>query len=70
MDELKDGLWNVLAQHGARAITSSLTPSAVARPSGVKRAAEISSIICCDLTLNEDTLMRVAGSSHRDVAAE
>lgn len=62
MEKPKQDLWNVLAQHGARANTS----NASARRSGETRAP--SSIICCDLSLEEDTLMRVVGATRRNEA--
>jgi len=64
-DKLSQGLFNVLAQHGVRA------PSvAAASRASVKRApsADVTSIICCDLSLDDATLARVTGAPHSRVS--
>lgn len=68
-DRLAQGLLSVLAQHGARA--PSATATAVDSASAVKRAAsaDITSIICCDLSLDEATLARVTGVPHSRATA-
>lgn len=66
-DKLSQGLYDVLAQHGGRGPAS----RAVTQPSPLERAASagVTSIICCDLSLDAATLARVTGVPHARATA-